>query len=86
VVREQQFEKLGLKRQTRDRRLTEAQAQQQRAQAPVQSRRADTQQPMFNSNRATHSSSGAGAVGPWMLVLVLPLIWVAVRNRTTRGA
>jgi Ca-activated chloride channel family protein len=86
VVREEQFERHGIKRQNRDRRALEAQAAQQRAQSPVQSRRADAQQPMFNSSRPSHGGgSGAGAVGPWGLMLVLPLLWVVLRSENRRA-
>jgi Ca-activated chloride channel family protein len=85
VVREEQFERLGIKRQNRDRRALETQAAQQRTQAPVQSRRGDAQQPMFNANRPSHGGgSGAGAVGPWGLLLVLPLLWVVLRPNSRR--
>jgi Ca-activated chloride channel family protein len=84
VMREDQFEQHGLKRLNRDRRAVEQAAQAQRAQAPAQSRRADTQQPMYNTNRPSHGSGG-GAAGPWMLVLLLPLLMVMWRRRELRA-
>jgi len=86
VVREERFQELGIERKNRDRRANEAAAQAQRAQAPVQSRRVDTQQPMYGSPRPSHSGGGAGggAVGPWMLLLILPLLWAVLRNRSSR--
>ena len=80
VVREEVFQSYGIKRQNRDRLAVEQTAQAVRTSRPAQSRRVDTQQPMYNSNRPTHSSGG-GALDPWTLVLVLPLAWVLVRRR-----
>ncbi len=85
VVREEQFEQHGLKRLNRERRAIEQTAQQQRAQAPVQSRRVDAQQPMYNSSRPSHGSGG-GAAGPWMLVLLLPLLAARWRRHGLRAA
>lgn len=84
VVREEQFQKYGIKRQNRDRRAVEQAAQAQRAQSAAKPRRVDTQQPMYNSNRPAHTSGG-GAVGPWMLVLLLPLVVVISRRRALRA-
>lgn len=84
VVREQRFHELGIERRNRDRRTGESAAQAQRAASPVQSRRVDNQQPMYTTARASHSAggNGGGAVGPWMLVLMIPLVWAAWRNRS----
>ncbi len=78
VLREEQFAAYGIKRDNRDRRAIEQQAAQQRAAAPVQNRRVDSAQPMFNGPRASLSggSSGGGAFGVWLLGLLLPLaLW-----------
>jgi Ca-activated chloride channel homolog len=84
VLREEMFEKHGIKRQNRDRRADETAAQAQRARAAAPSRRVDTQQPMYDSNRAVHSSgrgSGGGAMGPWGVALLLPLVFLVLRGR-----
>ena len=80
VLREEQFQHYGIKRQNRDRLAVEQAAQQQRASRPVVSRRVDTQRPMYKSNRSSHSSGG-GALGPWTLLLVPPLVYSLVRRR-----
>ncbi len=85
VVREEMFESYGIKRRNRDRLATERTAQSVRAGRPAQSRRVDTQQPMYQSSRPSHSSGG-GAMGPWTLLLVLPLAWILVRRREIKAA
>ncbi len=79
VVRDEVFESLGIKRFNKQRVENEKQAQSKRStQAPV-SRRVDTQQPMFNSTRASHS--GSGSFDSWMFVLLLPMLVVSRRFR-----
>ena len=73
VVRDEVFESLGIKRENKKRLQTEQAAQQKRSSQPVVSQRADTQQPMFNSNRASHSS-GSGSMDGWLLLLILPAL------------
>ena len=73
VVRDEVFESLGIKRENKKRLQTEQTAQQKRATQPVVSQRADTQQPMFNSNRPSHSS-GSGSMDGWLLLLILPAL------------
>jgi len=73
VVRDEVFESLGIKRENKKRMQTEQAAQQKRAVQPAVSQRADTQQPMFNSNRASHSS-GSGAMDGWLLLLIIPAL------------
>lgn len=79
VLREEQFEHYGVKRRNRDRLAVEQAAQRQRAGRAAVSRRVDTQQPMYSSNRASHS--GSGALGPWILLLVPPLLVSLARRR-----
>jgi len=73
VVRDEVFESLGIKRENKKRLQIEQTAQQNRSTQPVASQRADTQQPMFNSNRPSHSS-GSGAMDAWLLLLILPAL------------
>jgi len=73
VVRDEVFESLGIKRENKKRLQTEQAAQQKRSTQPVVSQRADTQQPMFNSNRPSHSS-GSGGMDGWLLLLILPAL------------
>lgn len=84
VLRDEVFDARGIKRTNQARRAVEQAAQQQRAQQAAPSRRADTQQPMFNSNRASHSSGG-GALDAWTLLLLLPLVWMTLRRRAVNG-
>jgi len=73
VVRDEVFESLGIKRENKKRLQTEQTAQQNRSTQPVASQRVDTQQPMFNSNRPSHSS-GSGSMDVWLLMLILPAL------------
>ena len=74
VVSDAQFAQYGIDRRNKARVATEIAAQQQRAQRSVQSRRVDTQQPMYTGTRASH---GSGAWGPGALLMLLPLIWLS---------
>ncbi|MBT6456902.1 MAG: VWA domain-containing protein [Gammaproteobacteria bacterium] len=79
VVRDEVFESLGIKRFNKQRVENEKQTQSKRStQTPV-SRRVDTQQPMFNSTRASHS--GSGSFDSWMFVLLLPMLVISRRFR-----
>jgi len=79
VVRDETFDAHGVERSNRDRLSIEEAARQQRAQRPAISRRADSQQPMYSSNRPGHS--GSGALDAWTLLFVLPLVWLTWRRR-----
>jgi Ca-activated chloride channel family protein len=77
VVREQAFGQYNISRKNKARVEQEHGARQQRVGQPVRDNRQDTQQPAFNNNRAFPKSgggSGAGALGPWGLLLLLPLL------------
>ncbi len=77
VVRDEVFTKHGVKRKNLKRLSVEEAAQLTRSQAPVVNHRVDTQQPMYSQPRAsTHSGggSGGGAMGPFWLLLTLPLV------------
>jgi Ca-activated chloride channel family protein len=84
VVRNEVFEAHGIQRSNQARRATEELAQLQRAQRPAVSRRVDSQQPMYSSNRAGHN--GSGALDGWTLLLLLPLLWLTWGGRYTRGS
>lgn len=73
VVRDEVYDALGIKRTNRDRLQKEHAAQQVRAQQAPVSHRADTQQPMFNGNRA--GFGGGGAMNIWGLMLLLPMLY-----------
>ena len=79
VVPDQVFDQLGIERRNRSRRAIEEAAVQLRAQRPAVSRRVDGQQPMYASNRASHS--GSGALDAWTLLLLSPLAWLTWRRR-----
>ena len=79
VVRDEVFDAHGIKRSNKARLSIEEAARQQRAQRPAVSRRVDSQQPMYSSNRASHS--GSGALDAWTLLLFLPLVWITLRRR-----
>lgn len=86
VVEEARFNQLGINRSNKKRVETEHQARQQRAAAPIQQRRADTQKPMFDKKRSTVSgSSGGGAVDPWLLALLIAMAGAAFIRRKQRN-
>ena len=83
VVRDEVFDAHGIKRSNKARLATETVARQQRAQRPAVSRRVDAQQPMYTSNRASHSG-GSGALDAWTLLFLLPLVWLTWQRRHRR--
>ncbi|MBV2095083.1 MAG: VIT and VWA domain-containing protein [Candidatus Thiodiazotropha sp. (ex Codakia orbicularis)] len=82
VLREEQFQHYGIDRLNKARVASEQAARQQRSATPVVDNRVDRQQPMYSQPRAYPSSgsSGGGALGPWLLLLLIPL-WQANRHR-----
>ena len=90
VVREEIFDARGIERDNRDRLAVEDAARQQRAARSAMSRRVDNQQPMYSSNRPSHSGSGSGALDPWTVLLLLPIAWISwlsgLRHRSSRPA
>lgn len=87
VVREEVFDRLGIDRANNRRLDIEKTAQQQRATQGAVQNRVDNKKPMFNSNRPSYSgSSGGGALGPWTILALLPLVWLVVANRRREHA
>jgi Ca-activated chloride channel family protein len=84
VVPDQVFDELGIERRNRSRRAIEEAAKQLRATRAAVSHRVDGQQPMYSSNRASHS--GGGALDPWTLLLLSPLAWLTWRRRCAPAA
>jgi Ca-activated chloride channel family protein len=82
VVRDDAFKQYDIERNNAARVATEHQARAQRAAVPVRDQRRDTQQPAFNSPRAYpgNTGDGGGALGPWTLVLLLPLLLAGKRQ------
>jgi len=78
VVREEVFQQYGIQRNNQQRVATEQNARQQRATAPVRNNRVDQKQPAFANPRSS-PSLGGGAMGPWILLVLLPLL--AARKR-----
>ena len=94
VVRDEVFQQLGIDRRNSARLAIEAEARKDRAAQPVASRRVDTAQPMFQSNRpsygngsgaGTGSGGGAGSHGALGLVLALVFAWVAWSRRKVQA-
>lgn len=86
VVREEVFDRLGIDRTNSRRLAVENAAQQQRATQTVVQNRVDKNKPMFNSKRPSYGGgSGGGALGPWSLLVLLPLVWLVAAGRR-RGA
>lgn len=73
VLQEERYEEYGIKRFNLKRVEKEQLARQQRAVQSVHDNRVDQGQPMYAADRANHSNGG-GAIGPWMLLILLPLI------------
>ncbi len=72
VLSEEAFAARGIDRRNRDRVARERAAREQRLAAPVQNNRVDTARPLYASDRVSAGgSSGSGALGPWVLVLLL---------------
>lgn len=83
VMSDEQFEKNGIDRSNRDRRDKENSAAKQRKSTGATSNRVDQNQPAFNSNRTNYSGGGGGAVGPFGLLMLLPLALAFIRRRVT---
>jgi Ca-activated chloride channel family protein len=84
VVREEVFEQYGIERNNAARVAEERAAREQRAAGPMRDHRRDGAQPAFSGSRAyPGSGDGGGALGPWTLVLLLPLLF-ARRRRVAR--
>lgn len=82
VLREEIFERYGIDRSNAKRREIERMAQAQRAQQPPKSNRVDGSKPMFgNDSRPSVGGSGAGALGPWLVLLLIPLLLAIPRVR-----
>ena len=79
VLREERYAELGIDRSNRARVEKEQLARQERAVQTVRNNRVDQQQPMYSQPRASHSNGG-GALGPWMLLLLLPLLLQRFRS------
>jgi Ca-activated chloride channel family protein len=73
VLREERFDELGVNRFNRARVEKEQLARQARAVQGIRENRVDHAQPMYSKPRAGHGNGG-GAFGPWMLLLLLPLL------------
>lgn len=80
VLREQRFEELGINRFNKKRVEKEQLARQSRAVRGLRDNRVDSNQPMYSNNRASHSNGG-GAFGPWMLLLLFPLLMLHISTR-----
>ncbi len=73
VLRDKRFDELGINRHNKARVEKEHLAREQRAAQGVRNNRVDQNQPMYSKTRPSHGNGG-GAFGPWMLVLLLPLL------------
>lgn len=80
VMSDAAFNERGIERNNQKRLSVEAAAQQQRASRAAPSRRVDTQQPMYQKSRPSFSKGG-GALDAWTLLLLLPLVWLVMRQR-----
>ena len=90
VLEEARFQQLKIERRNQQRVETEHAAREVRKSKGVQSHRADTQQPMFNSPRPVNSggssSGGAGAVSPSWLILMVALMLLSSARRKNQQA
>jgi Ca-activated chloride channel family protein len=74
VLAEERYQELGINRLNKKRVEKEHLARQERALQGIRDNRVDRNQPMYSSPQAGHANGG-GALGPWMLLLLLPLLW-----------
>lgn len=81
VVREEVFTQHGIARDNKARLAVEAAAREQRQQRAPVARRADQQQPMYSNPRP---SFGGGSFDAPSALLLLPLVWLAWRQRRLR--
>lgn len=85
IMREEEFARRGIERRNAKRVETEHAARAKRQQQAVANHRVDQNQPMYQSNSPSHSSSGGGgSFGPWLLLMFIPLMWR--RMKTSRIA
>ena len=80
VLREERYKELGINRFNQARVINEQLARQERLVQAVRDNRVDQSQPMYSKPRASHSNGG-GAFGPWMLLLLLPLMMQHLKIR-----
>ncbi len=80
VLREERFDELGIKRLNRSRVEKEQLARQERMLQGTRNNRVDNNQPMYAQPRASHGNGG-GALGPWMLLFLLPLMLLHLKTR-----
>jgi Ca-activated chloride channel family protein len=79
VLHENRFKELGINRFNRARLEKEQLAKQERAVQGVRDNRVDHHQPMYQQPRTSHGNGG-GAYGPWMLLLLVPLLLQHLRT------
>ncbi|MCB1041352.1 MAG: VWA domain-containing protein [Acidobacteria bacterium] len=82
VMRDEQFSAHGIERRNRDRIALERQAQTDRSQQPIITRRVDQDQPMFDRSAP---SIGGGALDPWYVLLAslaLAAAWFGTRTKS----
>ncbi|MBT8114159.1 MAG: VWA domain-containing protein, partial [Arenicella sp.] len=82
VMSDEQFEKLGIERKNRDRRAMEIAAAKNRAANGARSNRVDQGSPAFSGNQAHYRNNGSGAMGPWFILMLIPLMlaWLLQRH------
>lgn len=80
VLSEDRFKELGINRFNKRRVEKEQLARQERAVQGARNNRVDQHQPMYSNPRPSHSNGG-GAVGPWMLLLLMPVLLRHFRSR-----
>jgi Ca-activated chloride channel family protein len=73
VLQKERYKELGIQRFNQQRVEKEQLARQQRAVNTVRNNRVDKGQPMYSNQRPSHNNGG-GAFGPWMVLLLLPLV------------
>ena len=80
VMTDEQFEANGIERTNRDRRNAESTAQTERSNNAVSTNRVDQNSPAFNGNQARYSRGGSGAINPFSVFLLLPLLIAWLRQ------
>ena len=81
IVRDEVFAQYNIERNNSARVEQENTARRNRSTSAVRDNRQDAKQPAFSSPRAYPGNAGGGATGPWLLLLLLPLI-VTIRRKS----
>lgn len=82
VMRDEAFANRGIDRTNAKRVEKEHNARKVRQAEPTENHRVDQNKPMYNNPAPSHSGgSGGGAMGPWILIFMMPLLLAKLKRR-----